>query len=266
MPVLQDIMFWHERGTQYNIHMDEDGLLYAGDPAVQLTWMDAKIGDWVVTPRTGKAVEINALWCNALAIFATLSKLFGQKGQAKRFEQKYLQAKDHFQECFWYEEGGYLFDVIDGDTCDASIRPNQIFTLSLPYQIVEGGKAKKIMQTITDKLYTPFGLRSLAPEDPDYHPVYSGNPYTRDSAYHQGTVWGWLLGPYLTALVRVYGRSGKAKARKLLEAIKPHLKDAGIGTISEIFDAEAPHTPRGCIAQAWSVAEILRAYIEDVQN
>jgi len=231
-----------------------------------LTWMDAKIGDWVVTPRIGKAVEINALWCNALAILASLYKFAGQKASAKRFAQRTVQIRDRFRKKFWYAEGGYLYDCVDGEKRDTSIRPNQIFALSLPYPLLEEQQARKVLEIVTEKLYTPFGLRSLAPEDPHYRPVYRGNSSERDSAYHQGTVWGWLLGPWLTAMVRVNGQDGKATAQRYFKEIMPHLEDAGIGTISEIFDAEAPHAPRGCIAQAWSVAEILRAYIEDLQD
>lgn len=266
LPILEDIISWHDRGTRYNIHVAEDGLLYAGEPGVQLTWMDAKIGDWVVTPRIGKAVEINALWCNALAILSSLYNLAGQKASAKRSAKRTVQTRDRFREVFWYEEGGYLYDVVDGERRDTSIRPNQIFALSLPYPLLEEQQANKVLETVTDKLYTPFGLRSLAPEDPHYRPVYSGNSSERDSAYHQGTVWGWLLGPWLTAVVRVNGQDGKATAQRYFKEIIPHLEDAGIGTISEIFDAEAPHAPHGCIAQAWSVAEILRAYVENLQN
>jgi predicted glycogen debranching enzyme len=264
MPVLRDIIAWHERGTRYNVHVDEDGLLCAGEPNVELTWMDAKIGDWVVTPRTGKAVEINALWCNALAIFASLSKYFGQMEQAKQFAKKTLRVKNRFQEVFWYEKGGYLYDCVGSDTRDTSIRPNQIFALSLPYPLLEGEKAKKVLNVVTDHLLTPFGLRSLSPQDPKYCSVCSGNQNERDSAYHQGTIWPWLLGAYLTALVRLFGIGGKTKARKIFEGIRPLFEDAGIGTISEIYDAEEPHKPRGCIAQAWSAAELLRAYLEDV--
>lgn len=266
LPVLDDIIAWHERGTRYSIHVDDDGLLYAGEPGVQLTWMDAKIGDWVVTPRTGKAVEINALWFNALAIMEFLHNLVGQQTPAHRYGERAEKTKDRFQREFWYEEGGYLYDYVAGETRDISIRPNQIFALSLPFPLLEEQQAKKVLETVTDKLYTPFGLRSLAPEDPQYRPVYSGNGSERDSAYHQGTVWAWLLGPWLTALVRVNGQEGKATARKYFKEIIPHLEDAGIGTVSEIFDADWPNAPRGCIAQAWSVAEILRAYIEDLQG
>ena len=266
LPVLEETIDWHERGTRYSIHVDEDGLLYAGEPGVQLTWMDAKIGDWVVTPRTGKAVEINALWCNALAIMASIYKSVGQKASAKRFAQRAEQTRDRFREEFWYEEGGYLYDYVNSEIRDTSIRPNQIFALSLPYPLLEGQQAKKVLETVTDKLYTPFGLRSLAPDDPHYRPVYSGNGSERDSAYHQGTVWAWLLGPWLTALVRVDGHEGKANAKKYFREIIHHLEDAGLGTVSEIFDADWPHAPRGCIAQAWSVAEIARAYVEDLSE
>jgi predicted glycogen debranching enzyme len=264
LPVLDEIVDWHERGTRYSIHVDEDGLLYAGEPGVQLTWMDAKIGDWVVTPRTGKAVEINALWCNALAIMASLYRVVGQKASAKRFAQRTEETRDRFHKEFWYEEGGYLYDCVNGEKRDTRIRPNQIFALSLPYPLLEGQQAKMVLETIRDKLYTPFGLRSLAPDDPHYRPVYSGNGFERDSAYHQGTVWAWLLGPWLTAVARVNGREGKATAKNYFQEIMPHFEDAGIGTVSEIFDADWPHAPRGCIAQAWSVAEIARAYVEDL--
>jgi predicted glycogen debranching enzyme len=265
LPVLEDIISWYERGTRYGIRVDDDGLLYAGEPGVQLTWMDAKIGDWVVTPRTGKAVEINALWCNALAILASLYKLFGQKASAQRLAQRAEKTKARFRREFWYEDGGYLYDYVDGEKHDTSIRPNQIFALSLPFPLLDGQQAKKVLETVTDKLYTPFGLRSLAPEDPKYRSVYSGNGSERDSAYHQGTAWGWLLGPWLSAMVRV-NVQGKAAARKYFQDIMPHIGDTGVGTVSEIFDADWPHAPQGCIAQAWSVAEILRAYIEDLQD
>ncbi|UCF93733.1 MAG: glycogen debranching enzyme N-terminal domain-containing protein, partial [Desulfobacterales bacterium] len=264
LPILRDIIAWHDRGTRYHIRVDADGLLYAGEPGVQLTWMDAKIGDWVVTPRPGKAVEINALWYNALAILAELSHACGQTDQAAHFGQRAEQVRERFGEVFWYDAGGYLYDYVAGEHRDTAIRPNQIFALSLPFALLAEQRAQRVLEIITAKLYTPFGLRSLAPEDPAYRPLYAGSAYARDSAYHQGTVWGWLLGPYLTALIRIQGASGRRKARQLLEALQPHLSDAGLGTVSEIFDGDAPHAPRGCIAQAWSVAEILRAYREDV--
>jgi predicted glycogen debranching enzyme len=264
MPILRDIITWHDRGTRYRIHVDSDGLLYAGEPGVQLTWMDAKVGDWVVTPRQGKAVEINALWFNALMIFADLSKRFGNLADMREFAQRGEQVKIAFNEIFWNETSGYLYDYVDGDHRDARLRPNQIFALSLPFPLLEGSRAKKVLKIVEEKLYTPMGLRSLAANDPGYRPRYGGDQWSRDSAYHQGTVWSWLLGPLLTAIVRVEGEAGKQRAQKLLDNITPHLSDAGIGTISEIFDAEPPHAPRGCVAQAWGVAEVLRAYIEEV--
>jgi len=264
MPILRDIITWHDRGTRYRIHVDTDGLLYAGEPGVQLTWMDAKVGDWVVTPRQGKAVESNALWHNALMIFAELSKRFGNAADMKQFAQRAGQVKIKFNEVFWNEAGGYLYDYINSDHRDALLRPNQIFALSLPFPLLEGDKARKILQIVEEKLYTPVGLRSLAAHEPGYRPHYGGDQWSRDSAYHQGTVWSWLLGPMITAMVRIEGEAGKKRAKALLENITPHFSDAGIGTISEIFDADPPHSPRGCMAQAWGVAEVLRAYIEDV--
>jgi len=264
MPILRDVIVWHDRGTRYRIHVDTDGLLYAGEPGVQLTWMDAKVGDWVVTPRQGKAVEINALWYNVLMIFAELSKRFGNAAEAKQFAQRAEQVKAKFVEVFWNEAAGCLYDYLDGDHRDAAIRPNQIFALSLPFPLLEDSKAKQVLKIVEEKLYTPVGLRSLAATEPGYRPSYGGDQWSRDSAYHQGTVWSWLLGPMITAIVRVEGEAGKLRAKQILENIIPHLSGAGIGTISEIFDAEPPHTPRGCMAQAWGVAEVLRAYVEDV--
>jgi predicted glycogen debranching enzyme len=266
LPVLREIIEWHERGTRFNIHMDADGLLYAGEPGVQLTWMDAKIGDWVVTPRTGKTVEINALWYNAHRIMAEFYHRFSRSEEAEPFYQRAENIRSRFSELFWCDAGGYLYDVVDGEKRDSAVRPNQIFALSLPFALLNGERARKLLQKITDELFTPYGLRSLSAQDAAYRPRYIGNAFERDSAYHQGTVWGWLLGPYITALVRVEGDAGRTRAVNLLKEIENHLADAGIGTISEIFDAEAPHMPRGCIAQAWSVAEILRSYMEDVSE
>ncbi len=264
MPILRDLLAWHDRGTRYRIHVDADGLLYAGVPGVQLTWMDAKIGDWVVTPRQGKAVEINALWYNALMIFAELSQRFGNAAEVRQFSQRAEQVKTRFGEVFLNKAAGYLYDYIDGEHQDVALRPNQIFALSLPFPLLEGKYAEQVLKIVEEKLHTPVGLRSLAVNESGYRPHYGGDSWSRDSAYHQGTVWSWLLGPLITAIVRVEGEAGKQRAKQLLEQIKPHLSDAGIGTISEIFDAEPPHAPRGCMAQAWGVAEVLRAYIEDV--
>jgi predicted glycogen debranching enzyme len=227
--------------------------------------MDAKAGDRVVTPRAGKAVEVNALWYNALTIFGSLARRFGDQVRGGAFAKRARDVKEKFEQTFWYEEGGYLYDFIDGEHRDKAIRPNQIFALSLPFPLLSGEKARRVLEVVEQKLYTPFGLRSLSQEDPRYRPRYEGDSKTRDDAYHQGTVWSWLIGPFVTAYVRVHGEEGKARAREMLQAFVPHLSEAGIGTVSEIFDAEPPHAPRGCIAQAWSVAEILRANLEDAR-
>jgi predicted glycogen debranching enzyme len=264
MPVLRDILGWHERGTRYGIRRDRDGLLSAGEPGVQLTWMDAKVGDRVVTPRQGKAVEINALWYNALAIYAELAGRFGAEAEQERYRRLARQVRETFVKVFWNEEGGYLYDVVDGEERDITIRPNQIFALSLPFPLLSGEKALRVLSIVEERLYTPVGLRSLDRSDPRYRPRYMGSSSERDGAYHQGTVWSWLLGPLATAQVNVRGPDeGRERARRIIEGVLPHLEEAGIGTVSEIFDAEPPHSPRGCIAQAWSVAEILRAYAEE---
>lgn len=261
---LREIIEWYIKGTRYHIHMDKDGLLSAGLAGVQLTWMDAKIGEWVVTPRLGKAVEINALWYNVLMIFADILNRTGEKQQSESYFQLAKKVKKSFNQLFWDINLGYLYDYIDGNYKDTSLRPNQIFGLSLPFTLLSVEKAKKILKIIEKKLYKPIGLRSLSPDDPNYRPTYGGDQYSRDSAYHQGTVWSWLLGPYITAVVRYGGKTGKKKAKKVIQNILPHLSEAGIGTVSEIFDAEAPYAPRGTIAQAWSVAELFRAYFEDI--
>jgi len=266
MPILEEIIRWHIRGTNFNIHVDEDGLLYAGEPGIQLTWMDAKVGDKVITPRQGKAVEINALWYNALMIYAELLSKFNSSSAANEIERRAEGVKRRFLELFWDEELGYLYDVIDGDTKDSSLRPNQIFAISLPYPLLGDVKAKKIFRLIAKKLYTPFGLRTLSPDNPNYKGTYEGDQWQRDHAYHQGTVWSWLLGPFITALVRFYGDHGKEKAKSIIEKFMRSMESAGIGTISEVFDGDKPNSPRGCIAQAWSVGELLRAYVEDVEG
>lgn len=264
MPALRDIIDWHLKGTRYNIHVDEDGLLYAGEPGMQLTWMDAKIADKVITPRQGKAVEINALWYNSLMIYAELLEKFESRSAANEFERKAEAVKRKFLELFWNEELGYLYDCIDGENKDPSLRPNQILALSLPYPLVSGSRAKKIFRKVVERLFTPYGLRTLDSKDPRYVGTYQGDQWQRDNAYHQGTVWSWLFGPLITAMVRFYGDHGKERAKYVIENFVPHLENAGIGTISEIFDGDKPYTPRGCLAQAWSVGEIFRAYIEDV--
>ena len=266
LPAMAEMLDWHQRGTRYGIHMESDGLLAAGEPGVQLTWMDAKIGDWVVTPRNGKAVEINALWYNAVAIYAKLLRTVGRKEEAETYQTLSKKIIKRFVQVFWNPEGSYLFDVVNGDKIDSVIRPNQILALSLPFALLGRTRARQVLKTVEDHLLTPVGLRSLSSQDPAFNPTYQGNAYQRDSAYHQGTVWTWLLGPYLTALVKVRGKTGRRQGLKLVQAVQNHLSESGIGQISEIFDGHAPHAPRGCIAQAWSVAEIMRAYIEDLQD
>lgn len=262
MDIFESIMDWHIKGTIYNIHVDHDGLLYQGEAGTQLTWMDAKVGDWVVTPRTGKAVEINALWYNAHLIFAYFLEKSGDKEKAKIYRNGAENLQIVFISKFWNETGGYLYDVVDGDYRDAKFRPNQIFAISLPFPMVNRDQAKLVLDKVRDKLYTSKGIRSLSPDDPEYCHYYTGNQYFRDKAYHQGTVWSWLLGPYVDCFMRIEGNIvGKLEAKKVIENFIPHLSEAGIGTVSEIFDADAPFYPKGCIAQAWGVSEILRVYL-----
>lgn len=256
-PTLTDILAWHERGTRYGIGVDpSDGLLHAGEPGVQLTWMDAKVGDRVITPRIGKPVEINALWYNALCIMAQLAAMLGKEG--KDYRKRAQAVARSFRAAFVRPDGQGLYDVIAIDGPDASLRPNQIFAVSLPYSPLTKTEQKAVVTTVQRTLLTPYGLRTLAPNDPAYCPHYGGNPQERDSAYHQGTIWPWLLGPFALAHYRVYGNAEKARA--FLEPLRTHLREAGMGSISEIFDAEPPYAPNGCIAQAWSVAEVLRAW------
>ncbi len=257
---LAAIIDWHVMGTRYGIKVDTDGLLFAGEPGVQLTWMDAKIGDWVVTPRTGKAVEIQALWYNALRIMADLAKLLKDEERQSEYSDMAEITRESFNGQFWNEEFQCLYDVVDGERKDGSVRPNQIFAVSLPHSMVSDEKALKIVEKVEAELLTPVGLRSLSPHDPAYIPNYIGSPFERDSAYHQGTVWGWLIGPFVDAYRKVNPNSKATKARvaQILSGFEDHLMNAMVGQISEIFDADEPHAPRGCPAQAWSVAELLR--------
>ncbi|MGI4787984.1 MAG: amylo-alpha-1,6-glucosidase [Janthinobacterium lividum] len=262
LPVLQTILKAHIDGTDYNIGVDPaDGLLHAGQPGVQLTWMDAKVGDWVVTPRIGKPVEINALWHNALCVAAEIADRAGQAPFAADCRTRAAQAKDSFWHLFWNPATHSLFDVIGSDgQPDASLRPNQIFAVSLPFPVIDGERAKSVVDVVASQLLTPFGLRTLAPGSPDYHPHYApGDQTARDGAYHQGTVWAWLLGAFCEAHFKAYG--DKAKTRGLLaDLLKTGLTEYGIGTLAEICDADSPYAPNGCPAQAWSVAEVLRVY------
>jgi predicted glycogen debranching enzyme len=264
--VLVGIIDWHVRGTRYNIHVDTDGLLAAGEEGVQLTWMDAKVGDWVVTPRHGKPVEIQALWYNALCVMEELAREFNEEAHRKLYGAMAAHAHRSFEPLFWNEAAGCLYDVVDGERRDASIRPNQIFAVSLPFTMLSEEKARRVLEVVERDLLTPYGLRSLAPSDPQYRPTYAGDALSRDGAYHQGTVWAWLMGPFITAYMKVNGHNPQAReqASRWLAGFREHLGEAGLGQISEIFDADAPHRPRGCIAQAWSVAELLRVEVEDV--
>ena len=261
LPVLKDIIDWHFRGTRYSIRVDADGLLYSGEHGQQLTWMDARIDDWVVTPRMGKPVEIQALWYNALKVFAGLLNLNEQEHDAFKVNLTAEKAKDSFIRKFWFQEGNYLYDTIDENGVpDSSLRPNQLLAISLPYAMIEGEKAAAIVKLVKEKLYTPVGLRSLSADDNRYVPLYGGDQWHRDAAYHQGTVWSWLLGPYIDALIKVNGDQDEAK--RVIDDFAFHLHEGCIGSVSEIFDGEAPHHPGGCVAQAWGVAEILRAIKE----
>jgi len=257
---LVEIIYWHERGTRFNIHTDEDGLLFAGEDGWQLTWMDAKLGDEVFTPRIGKPVEIQALWYNALCTMADFAEKFGDKDGEYKYAALAKKAKKSFNEAFWNSDDECLFDCVNGDFKDASVRPNQIFAVSLHHSMLSAFQAKKIVKKVENELFTPMGLRSLSFASNDYRPIYSGSPYERDSAYHQGTVWAWLMGSFIESLQKVYprGRKSKQYINEILDGFKAHLTEEGIGQISEIFDGDAPHQPRGCFAQAWSVAEILR--------
>ncbi len=259
-PRFKKIIEWHEKGTRYNIHEDYDGLLYAGEQGMQLTWMDAKIGDWVVTPRQGKTVEVNALWYNALMIAAYLADFANEKECVSLYKQKAAKVLKSFNDTFWNEEAGYLYDNVDGDYKDSSFRPNQLYAVSLPHKLMDKEKAKVIVDKVYEKLYTPYGLRSLSPEDKNYKSIYIGNQYSRDAAYHQGTVWSFLLGAFVDAIEYAYPEEKKGRIIKIIEDFIPHLSNAGLGTVSEIFDGDYPHNPKGCIAQAWSVAEYLRIY------
>ncbi len=266
--VLADIIAWHEKGTRYGIRLDSDGLLLAGEPGAQLTWMDAKIGDWVVTPRHGKAVEIQALWYNALRIMEHFAREFGDDTRRKRYGDIATAAHRSFEPTFWNEGAGCLYDVVDGDKRDGSIRPNQVFAVSLPHSMVSPANARRLMDTVERHLLTPFGLRSLAPGDAQCRGRYEGGPTSRDSAYHQGTVWPWLMGPFLTAYVKTHGGTSEARERagRWLGALREYLREQGLGQLPEVFDGEAPQRAGGCIAQAWSVAELLRATVEDVYD
>ena len=256
-PVLEDIIKWHTRGTRYNIQMDKtDGLLYAGEEGIQLTWMDAKIGNWVVTDRIGKPVEINALWYNALRSMADFSRELDKDGSA--YDELAENTKLGFGR-YWNAPMGYLYDILDGpDGHDGKLRPNQLFAISLHHSPLQEAQCQSVVDACARHLLTGNGLRSLSPDDEDYIGHYGGDQLKRDSAYHQGTVWGWLIGPFVEAHLKVYNDPQMAKS--FLNPLIQVLLDAGVGSISEIFDGDPPFAPRGCIAQAWSVAEVLRVW------
>jgi predicted glycogen debranching enzyme len=259
-PTLAGIIDAHVKGTHYQIHVDPaDGLLYAGQAGVQLTWMDAKVGDWVVTPRTGKAVEINALWINALETAAGFARLLNSSSDT--YDAVSRKAKDSFHK-FWNPQRACCFDVIDvpGLGNDASLRPNQIFAVALPISPLSQAQQKAVVDVCARELLTPCGLRSLAPGEPGYQGQYGGGPRERDAAYHQGTAWGWLLGPFALAHFRVY--ADRAAALGLFDSIDAAIRMYGVGSLAEIYHGNDPFAPDGCIAQAWSVGEVLRAWTE----
>ncbi len=266
-PVIKQILDGYRHGTRYDIHMDVDGLITGGTPGSQLTWMDVKIGEWVVTPRHGKPVEVQALWIKALDIGERLATRFAEADYAANCRMIRTRAEESFRKRFWYREGQYLYDTIDGpDGDDASIRPNQLYAIALCDGLVTRPQAEQVLHIVKEQLLTPVGLRTLSPQDSRYRPRYEGGPMERDSAYHQGTVWPFLLGALVTAWVKTYGSTAKTKveARSFLKGIEAHLHEGCIGQVSEIFDGDPPHSPRGCPAQAWSVAEPLRALVEDL--
>lgn len=263
LPTLRDIVDHHLRGTRFGIGVDHsDGLLKQGAEGYQLTWMDAKVDGWVVTPRRGKAVEINALWYNALRLLERWVREEEDEEKARPLGEHAAKARESFNQRFWYEAGGYLYDVVDGEQGnDTACRPNQVFAISLPNPVLDESRWAAVLAVAKERLLTPVGLRSLAPGSPEYKSRYFGDLRARDAAYHQGTVWGWLIGPFIDAWLKVHPED-HAGARGFLEAMLPHLDHACVGSISEIFDAEAPFIPRGCIAQAWSVAEALRCWVK----
>ena len=264
-PHLKEIISAYEKGTDFSIYMEDDGLIHAGSGLDQITWMDVRVGDWVATPRHGKPVEINALWYNALRIMESLCEKFDEDASAYRTRAE--QVKESFNAKFWDSANQCLFDVVDGDEPDDHIRPNQIYAVSLPFSLLPEEQEKAVVALVEKELFVGCGLRSLAPDHPDYHGIYCGALAKRDAAYHQGTAWGFLLGGFFSAYMKVNHHSSSAaeNAVHMLEPVRKHLSDYGcIGSISEIFDGDTTHNPRGCYAQAWSVGEVLRCYCEDI--
>ncbi|MDE6314487.1 MAG: amylo-alpha-1,6-glucosidase [Lachnospiraceae bacterium] len=262
-PKLREIIIYYIKGTEFSIYMDQDYLIHAGDGLDQVTWMDVRVGDWVVTPRHGKPVEISALWYNALCVMYELSKRFGAADK-DTFQDLAEKVKSSFVKKFWNPKKKCLYDVVDKAGNDDKIRPNQIWAVSLPYTMLSREQEKAVVDTVVKHLYASYGLRSLSPEDGEYKGIYVGKLHDRDAAYHQGTAWGFPLGGLITAYLKVYGdtKEGRRYARKLIAPMEEHLWDGCIGSIAEIFDGNEPNISRGCYGQAWSVGEILRAYVE----
>jgi predicted glycogen debranching enzyme len=262
LPTLTSIIDHHRRGTRFGIGMDPaDALLHQGEDGYQLTWMDAKVDDWVVTPRRGKAVEINALWYNALCLTSGWLRESGREDEAQQVADLAARVRASFNRRFWYGDGSYLYDVVDGPDGDSTeLRPNQLFAIALDNPVLDRDRWAPVVNIVQDRLLTPYGLRSLAPGSPDYKSRYYGDLRARDAAYHQGTVWAWLIGPWVDAWLKVHP-DDRVGARRFLTGLATHLDDFGMGSIAEIFDAEPPYAARGCIAQAWSVAEELRCWL-----
>ena len=270
LPAVLDVIAKHCAGTRHGIRVHEDGLLGGGEPGVQLTWMDAKVDDWVVTPRSGKPVEINALWIEVLETAIQLCEKLGKTASVAEFRGRVRLARESFAKRFWYEAGGHLFDVVDSNDMhgdDPSLRPNQIFAVSLPHPAIDGDRARAVVDVVQRDLLTPFGLRTLSPNDKRYWGAYTGSRRARDAAYHQGTVWPWLMGPFVRAWLRTHGRTPAtiAEARAMVTPLAGSLADFGLGQIAEVHDGDAPHAPRGCIAQAWSTAELVALLADELR-
>jgi len=264
LPKLREIADFYVKGTRYRIRMDDDGLINLPEEAAQMTWMEAQVGDWIITPRSGKPVEVNALWYNALCLLRDLAEDTGEREEKERWAKLADKVLESFNLLYWNEERGCLFDRIEENFQDPTLRPNQLFAFSLPYPLVTGERAQKALALLKQELLTSFGFRTLEPRDAHYRGKYEGDLLTREGASYQGTVWPWLLGPYADALVRLEGSNPRVQAelRQLLAPFQSHLREAGLGTLSEMFDGDPPHTARGCIARAWSVAEILRVHLD----
>lgn len=265
-PKLREVLKCYTEGTRYNIYVDaEDGLLMQGEPSVQLTWMDAKVGDWVVTPRHGKAVEINGLWYNALMVMAKFAQIIDERADRAKYFKMAKKVERNFMHTFWNKESQCLFDCISEKKADASIRPNQAIAIGLPFSPLPREAACVVLEVVERELLTPYGLRTLSPKDTSYSGIYQGDQFSRDGAYHQGTVWPWLLGPFISAYSRCHKDEPgyREKILSFLDAFPDHIHSACLGTISEIFDGDHPHHAKGCISQAWSVAEVLRVLLEN---